>query len=495
MAGTSGDTILTDRSGNPLVPYYFCSDEFTGNLTCQMFDSGADAYEQVSDIVSRYKNFYLVNNFKRDRATFHSSLGYLERIVERYFDPIYTQLTWYVLLRSDFEGYLAQEAEYFSSGNPDTNLNGVAAKSAKFFTDENGWGNFTAAIGLGFDTLTSVVTAPQAGVYIEGKDAVGNKLWTQLSEELVEYSDARTIFLDQGRFIETTWDYNCGYYWADECQQRIGYFVDKTLALDVLSWSQAYFTGRDTSVDVRRYAIGYVLPFKKQLEEKIGALLSDDLQSYAPFYAADASGQPAVRNPGWLLTDPTLAKSDAIDPATGFTLSLYAGAYALSTYPTTFDHEFLDNSKIFVVGNGEAMATDAEISANGTSDPPELVSHGGTKEWFTVRDVSGRTFAAHAVPPASSEVLDVNVSAADGYATKTVPLRLDMGVRMLERLKLLAERRAQALALDGSDPSKPRKVAATENEYQKFRQNIEVVRSLHNAFGYGPFMTDAPYYD
>ncbi len=495
VSGTSGDTILTDRSGNPLVPYYFCSDEFVGNLTCQVFDAGADAYEQATDIASRYKNFYLLNNFKRDRATFHSSLGYLERIVERYFDPLYTQLTWYVLLRSDFEGYLAQEAEYFDGGNPETNLNGVAAKSAKFFTDENGWGNFTAAIGVGFDTLTSVVTAPQAGVFLPARDAVGNPLWTQLSEELVEYSDANTIFLDQGRFIETTWDFNCGYYWADECQQRIGYFVDKTLALDVLSWSQAYFTGRDTSVDVRRYAIGYVLPFKKQLQEKIGALLSDDLQSFAPYFENDATGRQVVRNPGWLLTDPTVAKPGAIDPATGFTLSLYAGAYALSAYPTTFDHEFLDNSKIFVVGNGEAMASDAEIAANGTSDPAELVSHGGTKQWFTVRDITGRTFAARAIAPASAEVLDVTAPASAGYATKTVPLRLDMGARMLERLKVLGDRRAEALALDESDPSRPRKVAATENEYLKFRQNIEVVRSLHNAFGYGPFMTDAPFYD
>ena len=40
-------------------PYYFCSDEFVGNLTCQRFDSGADAYEQATDIISRYQNFYL----------------------------------------------------------------------------------------------------------------------------------------------------------------------------------------------------------------------------------------------------------------------------------------------------------------------------------------------------------------------------------------------------------------------------------------------------
>ena len=44
------------------------------------------------------------------------------------------------------------------------------------------------------------------------------------------------VGLLDGKFIDTTWDFtNCGYYWADECQTRIGYFIDKTIALDVLS--------------------------------------------------------------------------------------------------------------------------------------------------------------------------------------------------------------------------------------------------------------------
>ena len=44
----------------------------------------------------------------------------------------------------------------------------------------------------------------------------------------------------------------------------------------MLSQSQAYFTGRDTTTDVRQYAIGYFMPFKKQIQEKFGAIFSGD---------------------------------------------------------------------------------------------------------------------------------------------------------------------------------------------------------------------------
>src|SRR5207245_2883159 len=147
---------------------------------------------------------------------------------------------------------------------------------------------------------------------------------------------ATIIGLIDGKHSDTTWDFRgCGYYWADECQTRIGYFVDKTIALDVLSQSQAYFTGRDTSTDVRKYAIGYALPYKLQVQEKIGALLAGDFSTFAPYFATANATDAAVNNPGWALNSANLAArpagSEAIDPAGGFTLQLYAGLYGLSS--------------------------------------------------------------------------------------------------------------------------------------------------------------------
>ena len=62
-----------------------------------------------------------------------------------------------------------------------------------------------------------------------------------------------TVGIDVGRYEDTTWNFQgCGYFWGDECQSRIGYFPDKYLTLKILSESQAYFTGRDTTTDRRR---------------------------------------------------------------------------------------------------------------------------------------------------------------------------------------------------------------------------------------------------
>jgi Met-zincin len=485
-------TIVSDSEGHPLVPYYFCSDEFAGNLTCQRFDAGADAYEQVTDWISRYKNFYLYNNFKRDRQSFHSSLAYKSRISGRYFDPMREQLTWYVLLRTDFQQFLSTNAQ-LGFGDPAK----VVLNENKFFTDENGWGNFTVAVNLGFETLGQVLTTPTAGWFYQASEADGTKVWKQFRDDTSQLNDPRirTVPFIDGRYVDTIWDYNgCGYYWAEECQRRIGYMIDKQIALDVLTQSQAYFTGRDTNADVRQYAIGYVIPFKKQLEEKFGAIFANDLNAMAPYFKR-VQGDFTPQQPSWSMDDPTIQKgTDIIDPSMGFTVQLYSGVYSLASFPTTFDHDFIDTTKIFVVGNGEASTSDTEIIANGTGDPTKLVSHGGSKEWFVVKDPSGKTFAAHSTAAKTVDVLDVTGTSQNLYNLKTVALRDDQGVRMLEHLGVLATALATAQALPSNDPNKAAAVANAQSEYEKYRENIEVMRSLQMAFGYGQYKTDAPFY-
>ena len=45
-----------------------------------------------------------------------------------------------------------------------------------------------------------------------------------------------------------------------------------------------------------------------------------------------------------------------------------------------------------------------------------------------------------------------------------------------------------------TDTSRPQKLAAAQDALNLFRENVEVMRSLHNAFGYGNYRTDAPFY-
>ena len=139
---------------------------------------------------------------------------------------------------------------------------------------------------------------------------------------------------------------------------------------------------------------------------------------------------------------------------------------------------------------------DSERScANGTNDPTQLVAKGGTKEWFTVTDpASGKTYAAHSVPPQKGDVLDATGTGAERLDhAQTVDLRVDIGVRMLQNLQTLSTALMAAEALPPTDTSRAAKVAAAQNDYDLFRENIEVMRSLHNAFGYGAYRTDAPF--
>ena len=158
----------------------------------------------------------------------------------------------------------------------------------------------------------------------------------------------------------------------------------------------------------------------------------------------------------------------------------------MSAFPTTFDHSFIDTTRIFVVGNGEAPVPDSELLTPGglpgpqaTNDPTQLVSHpGGTLQWFIFTDkVSGKTYAAQAVP-----------QVADGSGTTTY--RNDTGVRMLETALTLE---SQMNTLCGADPTSPGCSAKTQ-ALQKFQENVDVMRSLHNAFGYASYKTDAPFY-
>lgn len=449
----------------PMVPYFFCGDEFVGNLTCMRYDAGADAYEQAADTISRYENYYLLNNFKRDRYLFHLSSSYGSNIVTRYLEPLRSQMTWYTLFRAIFTG----------SYDP------TATDGGALFDNEAGWGNFTVAVTQGFDMLGRIIAQPEAGqyeLYTADRSYEGPyDVYRQVSDDTTPdpTGTAVTVALGDGKYFRSTWDFdNCGYYWATECESRIGYLYDKIFALQVLAGSDANFTGRDTATDLRFYSIGYILPFRNQLLEKMGALLAGDYQSLAPSIANDGR---TIERRSWTLNDAGGTRQRLLDPATGFTLQLYAAIYGLSGFPTTFDETFLDSTRIFVVGNGEAPVPDSALlaapgvaGAQATFNPTELVSNvtPGTKSWFLWTDsATGKTYAARAFRRTSHD------GANGSY-------RIDSGARMLELLRTLQGEVTTACAASGN----PTVCRIKTRALQSYRENVDLMRTLHHWLGY-----------
>lgn len=501
-----GNVVYGVKKGSrtyPVVPYYFCSDEYAGNLTCQRFDSGADPYEQVADVIARYNSYYLINNFKRDKYQFWASAAYQSRISGRYFNLLRQQMTWYTLLRSEFIDYMYRIAQL---GFVDPN--DARRASNEFFAREDQWGSFTAAVSMGFDTLWGVVTRPNFGSFAQLKaeespdyPVTHYKMW---SDRIFADPRFKPIPVGVGRHATTTWDFEgCGYYWFDQCTTRIGYFHDKRIALDILTQSQAYFTGRDTATDVRKYAIGYFRLFPQHMMDRFGALLSGDVGAIAPYF--DGTGKVVSRSAvtGEFPGSAPLSEN-MIDPEIGFTLQVEAGVNLLSNVASGFDQEVIEETAIFIAGNGEAPVQDLAIwdpvagrpGSLATDNPAELKSACdpkaanfqacliGKKSWFVYKAMNDRVYAAHSVPRRLSTTL-VGVPAA--------VLRMDIGVRMLEMLRTLELAYQAAVALPMNNPDRERRIAVAETRLKKYMSNVQVMRSLHKAFGYGPYKTDAPF--
>jgi hypothetical protein len=385
----------------------------------------------------------------------------------RYLGPLRQQMTWYTLFRAIF---------------------GDIGSTVTLFGSEDGWNSFTVGVTEGFDLLGRIIAQPEAGSFslvAADHSPLPYDHYQQVSDQPSTDPGRVNISLLDGKYSTTTWDFDgCGYYWADECQSRIGYFLDKTYALEVLTDSQAYFTGRDTSTDVRLYAIGYILPFRNQILEKFGALLAGDYRTLAPAFSEDGT---RVEKQSWTLDPAKLDRPRLIDPATGFTLQLYAGVFGLSGFPSTYDQSFIDATRIFVVGNGEAPIPDQQLLAGpgvagpqATFDPTQLVSAEppGAKSWLVWTDqATGKTYAAHAQKRVT------NQGANASY-------RVDVAARMLEMARTLEAQAATGCGPTGDSSACKVKTRAFEN----YRQNIDVMRSLHNAFGYARYNTDAPFY-
>ena len=305
-----------------------------------------------------------------------------------------------------------------------------------------------------------------------------------------------------GRYETTSWNFQgCGYFWGDECQTRIGYFGDKYLVLKTLSESQAYFTGRDTSVDVRKYAIGYWSIYKTQILNMFGAMMAGDQEALAPMLDGNNG---SLHHQDFLFggqTVPTTGEADLIDPEIGFSLQMWAGVFGMSGFSSTFDHSFIDNTRIFLLGNGEAPVPDSLlIHPDGTAgdlasfDPTQVKAACNStstaclntkKDWLVFQDyLTKKYYAAQSSP---------RLSLKRG-ADPTNYVRQDIGARMLERAYSLytaidSPNHLPANATTQQKNAAAAAAAAATPVYLKWQENLDMTRALHGAFGYGPYAT------
>jgi hypothetical protein len=327
----SPHTYLATEDEYPVVPYKFCSDEFVGSgITCLYFDEGADLYEIPLDLAQRYERYYIMNNFGRDQLWFGPD-SYEWRIWDRYFDPMVSLNQWWVLWSQDF---YATEAE---GDNVD-----------EFLVRPDGFGPFTMGVRESFNVFARTLARPEPGGYAEVLDTDGNPSW-----EPAWWSEDLQIGLADGRYLATSWDYDAGYYW-DEIIHEIGYFTDKTLAMEALFDPTTYFLGQDTASDLRKFRVNYGSNFFEPLMELVGDVMVGDKAGFAPYNVDGAVVFPDYAD--YPVTPP--AGALPINPNADFTIQLHTMVMGLALLPDTFESEIIDLTRIWLEGGYDQVMTD-----------------------------------------------------------------------------------------------------------------------------------------
>ncbi len=331
---------LQDAQGRPVVPYMFCSDEQADlNPDCFRYDSGADAYESLQSVMDNYYNYYIFNAYGRGRVGFNVG-GYANRVADRYFKKIKYTNQIYSLYRGLLE-------DIFGGGEG----------FDEFWVKPDGMGAWTAAVGAGFGLLTTVVTTPEPGTYTSRTLPDGSK---GMLVSTNPFGASGSVGVDNfvGRPLSTTWDFDLGYYWFDQVD-RAGYFYDKAIAIMMLTDPRTNFVGRDTSADVRQYALSYYTSFPDSMTSFLRAAQSNDWQTLAPRVKEGSS----LVFPDALDLQERDMDGTPIDPNISFTIQLYAAVYGQALIPETYDESYLNNSRIFVKGspNGVEFASGTPV--------------------------------------------------------------------------------------------------------------------------------------
>jgi hypothetical protein len=272
------------------VPYLFCSDEWVGALTsCQVYDLGADMFEQTRTIVNDYRSYYYFVNFKRDRLVWDPI-----DVLFRYF--YYTFLP----LSDLYQGW------YFAPDGYD--------EVQDTYTS---WG-----LSMGFNLLSEAISTPPYGSFCTGSDGdlfhledePGRGAASTLEYYLSTYCDPEgpryEIAQGEGRRRFTVYDAASGYHF-DTRPREAGHYWATVAAFWALVDPEAFVLG--TEADAGTFAISYYDIFSDEIDALVAGVISEDYGSYSPLLE-DTSGPEADVHRGKLHYR---IPSPVYDPSTG----------------------------------------------------------------------------------------------------------------------------------------------------------------------------------
>lgn len=343
---------IDDPTRSPMVPYMFCSDEWVGAaFSCHRWDLGADPMEQVQWSIRNYRAYYPFTHYRRDRLNF-SINSVLSRAFRNFAIMPNIYQHWYY---NQFYGSFDQTLDnYFLFG---------------------------ALTGLNF--LAEVMTAPSYGAY--RYDSQDDQYY------LISYDPEYTsdqgpvdlrIYPGAGRRNFSRYLFDTGYYYFTRVAE-VGNYWDFRAALESLTASNYAVLGVDVNADFRSFSLPYYLAFEDELTTLFNGLVMQNYEDFAP--TATATGM--LKKPLTVFTD----GQNTFDPETGnvfteqgspinvrssFAQRLYAELFGMATFTSSYSLHYVDQGRVFKVGNGEQVTPGPGSELIQFTDPATNISYG-----------------------------------------------------------------------------------------------------------------------
>ncbi|MFP4599520.1 MAG: zinc-dependent metalloprotease, partial [Persicimonas sp.] len=314
------------------VPYIYCSHaNYNLGDSCLTRDHGADSYERMKNMLDDLNTWYISRSFPR---------GAIGRNYWNYVGANYGRIYNRIKRWHDLYGLYAELLPQFYS----------ESRVESFFTDPvNGWGGKSWAVKNAFNYLMQTLMTPDVGQYQKRELVDGT---TMLTDPMTAV-DAE-LDVTQGRYYATSWSRGedgtreCGYFWS-ECLNHVGFYLDKIMAIEALTDTSTNFVARATPEDIREWEVGYFNTFGDQLLELNDALMRENYEKVGPYLNDDGE----MEFPDYT-GDLQAVNDDVIDPYTTFTIQLYWQVLGQARFPDSYDHSFLETSRLWIRGMGNA---------------------------------------------------------------------------------------------------------------------------------------------
>lgn len=325
-----------DADGNTFyrVPYVYCSHGRSDlSDVCLTRDYGADSQERMKNYLDEWDTWYITRAFPRGNVGV-SNYSYASRNYSRLYQKIKQWHDMYGL-------YNALLPQFYSP-----------AQMTKFLTDPTAWGGQTWAVQNAFNYLIQTILMPdipQGGGYALTKRPDGSSIYTAGGGLGI------SVNVTNARYYSTNWTFggaqDCGYFWT-ECLSHIGFYIDKVMAIEALSDSRTNFVARASPIDIRQWQVGYYNTFSENIRQIHAALQSGDWQRVGPYVDKGKITWPNYAG------DLSASHTGAIDPAADFTIQLYFGLLGQARFVTNFDHAFLDEAQVWLLGTAKSPQLD-----------------------------------------------------------------------------------------------------------------------------------------